>query len=76
MITETELRNKIIKECNDTSQADVARKLTISRAYISDIVAGKRRVSKKIAKAYGYRPVSVVIPIERRYEEINTNVSK
>ncbi len=70
MITETELRRKLSAMCNDTSQAQVARDLVISRAYISDIVAGRRRISKKIAKQLGYRLISIQLPVERQYEII------
>lgn len=70
MITETELRNKINKEAADTSQSAVAKKYGVSRAYISDIVRGKRRVSKRIAKMYGYAPVVIRVPVERQYEPI------
>ena len=68
MITETELRSKIIKEAADASQSAVANRLGVSRAYISDIVAGKRRISKAVAGHYGYRPVPIKSPVERQYE--------
>ena len=70
MITETELRNKIIRRVTETSQADVSRELKISRAYISDVVAGKRRISNRIAKHFGFRITPVNVPIERQYETI------
>lgn len=70
MITETELRGKIVRMCNETSQSDVARQLNISRAYISDIVAGKRRISNRIAKSLGYRVNSINVPVERQYEAL------
>jgi len=73
MVTETELRGKLVRMCNDRSQAEIARSFGISRAYISDIIAGKRRISKKIAKLLGYRVTSVHIPIERQYEPIENN---
>ena len=42
----------------------------LSRAYISDIVAGKRRISKEIARKLGYRLVNRPVPVERQYEII------
>lgn len=74
-ITETELRNQIIRECNDTSQTAVADRLQISRAYISDIVAGKRRISRTIARAFGFRPLPLDIVVERQYERMDESES-
>lgn len=70
MITETELRNKLIRLCGETSQSQVATKLKITRGYVSDLVAGKRRISNTIAKYFGYRAVPIKIPVERQYQEI------
>lgn len=70
MITETELRGKIVKMCSETSQAQAARELGVTRAYIHDIIAGRRRVSNRIAKQFGYRIASRHVPVERMYDVI------
>lgn len=75
MITETALRGKIVKMCNESSQSDVARRFNKSRAYISDIVAGKRRISNEIARHLGYRICSINVPVERQYEPLVKNKS-
>lgn len=70
MITETELRGKLVKLCNETSQTAVSKQFDVTKAYISDIVAGKRRISNTIAKALGYRKIGITVPVERQYEPL------
>ncbi len=69
-ITETELRGKIVAACKAASQSSVARDLDISRAYMSDIVTGKRRISTKIAKHFGYEVAYQQMKVDRNYRKI------
>ena len=53
-----------IRECDEISQAEVARRLGITRAHICDIEKGRKFVgperAAKIAKVLGYSPEQFV----------------
>lgn len=69
IINETELRNKIVQEAADTSQTAVAKRIGVTKAFISELIAGRRRVSAKIAQAYGYQKKPVKVRVEWQYEK-------
>lgn len=48
-----ELRSKIGYA---TTQTAMAEELGLSKAYLSEVLAGKKSVGKKILKALGYEP--------------------
>ena len=50
------------------SQTAVARELDISQAYLADILAGKRDVSKNVARKLGYKRVIVFVKEETDHE--------
>lgn len=62
-ITEQEvialIRAMVNQEC---SQRKVARILDISDAFLSDVLAGNRPVSERIAHKLGYKRVAVFVP--------------
>lgn len=70
MISETELRGLLVKECDKTSAADVARQIGVSRTIISDMCRGKRRISNKVAKYLGYAWVRQKVRFDRFYTRV------
>lgn len=40
----------------DFGQVDLAKELKVSKAYISELLAGKRGVGERVLKALGYSP--------------------
>ena len=55
---------RTVRECDEISQAEVARRLGISRAHVCDIEKGRKLVSPeraaKFAKALGHSPQQFV----------------
>ena len=49
-----ELRSRI---GYSTTQTAIAKELGISKAFLSEVLAGKKAVGKKVLKALGYQPV-------------------
>ena len=68
-ITEEEAR-ELIRDMVDTegSQSAVAKQLGISASFVSDILAGSRKVSDRVAQKLGY---SRVIMFEKQDWEVN-----
>lgn len=70
VITETQLRQQIASMANESTQTKVADNLNVSKAYVSDIIAGKRRISSRIARGLGYQRKPRTVVVEREYEII------
>ena len=62
--TEEQVRQEFIAICTRESKAVIARNLSVSRAYVGDIVYGRRGVSEKIANFLVYR---IEVNTEKRY---------
>lgn len=58
-LKEHEIRQLIIDQCNQTSQTSVAKRFGVTRAYMSDIVNDKRRISDAIADKLGYKMIEL-----------------
>lgn len=69
--TQEQLIAEITGFCDASSQAQVARSIGVSRAYMSDILKGKRSISKKVAKFFGYSVE--VLPATRIFKKIKEN---
>ena len=65
-MNETDIRNRLWKECDKFGQVEVAEKIGISQSYLSDFLHGRRKAGKAIQKYLG---------IERRvtYHKTATN---
>ena len=66
--TQEQLRQEIDGLCKATNQTKVAESIGISRAYMSDIILGKRTISKKVAQFFGYSVETT--PPTRIYKKI------
>lgn len=69
--TQEQLRQEIAGFCAASNQSKVAESIGISRAYMSDILLGKRTISKKVAQFFGYTVETT--PPTRVYRKIETN---
>lgn len=69
MKSEQDMRQMIIDRASETSQAEVARQLGRTAAYVSQLVKGDRHISRQIAKQLGYRVIVTKLTV-REYEEI------
>lgn len=58
-LKEHEIRQRIIDLCNQTSQTSVAKRFGVTKAYMSDIVNDKRRISNVIADKLGYKMIEL-----------------
>lgn len=54
MIKESQIRARLKELCEAESNAEIARRLNVSRQFIGDVLAGKRKVSARIAAHFGY----------------------
>lgn len=57
LLSEADIIEKIKKECGNASQKAVAARIQCSRQHICDILHGRRKVTERIAKGYGFRKV-------------------
>ena len=71
--TQEQLRQEIEGFCRAGTQTQVAEAIGISRAYMSDIILGKRTISKKVAKFFGYTVETT--PPTRIYKKLENSVS-
>lgn len=55
-ITTEELIDILRERCRETSQRDVARQLHLSETMVSDLLNGKRLMSKRTAYLLGFKP--------------------
>jgi transcriptional regulator with XRE-family HTH domain len=55
--TQSELQQEFIRLCENEGQRQLADRLGLSEAYVSQIVSGNREVSKRVARAMGYQPL-------------------
>lgn len=62
-MTEDELREILKKECEESKQAEWAKRYGYSKSYVNDLVQGRRGISQDVAEKLGYRKTTV-------YEEI------
>ena len=67
MISTTEMRRLLREACKAAgSQRAWAKAHRMSDAYVSDCLAGRREPGDSIARALGYRPVTMYEPAKRR----------
>ena len=67
MISTTEMRRLLREACKAAgSQRAWAKAKGMSDAYISDCLAGRREPGESIAKALGYRPVTMYEAVKDR----------
>lgn len=55
-LSEQEIRDQLFR---GTTQAQLAKKLKVSRAYVNDLYHGRRRISDKLLKRLGYERVII-----------------
>jgi len=63
-ITESAIRKLLVEYCASRKQGDIAKELGISQQYLSLMLRGARRVSKKVALTLGYRKITQYIKSE------------
>jgi plasmid maintenance system antidote protein VapI len=59
MVTESQVVEHIKAQVAKSTAAQVAREVGVTRAYLGDIIHGRRHVSRKIANAFGYEYIVV-----------------
>jgi len=62
VLTEIEMRNRLVEAVRIGSQKEVADRAGVTPASVSQILSGYRPVSGKIAGALGYRKAVVYFP--------------
>jgi hypothetical protein len=63
--TAKDIRNLLKEECGRFSkQTAFAAELGISQSALSEVMSGWKRPSKRIAKYFGYVPVTMYVPQE------------
>ena len=60
--TEMDLRLRLRDACDTYSQRETAKRLGFSRAFIGDVLHGRREVTQKLAAAMGYEMVILFRP--------------
>ena len=68
-MNEETLRREIQKRCDASSQTDAAKELGFSVQYIHDVIRGRRGISKKLAKALGYKMTSRIV-VTKSFERL------
>lgn len=75
-LTECELR-QVIRDMigfegeNRVFAKDVATKCGVSKAYVSDVLNGRRGIADKLANALGYKRVVTFVPVHNYLKEQN-----
>jgi hypothetical protein len=73
-ISEEQLRTEIAQMCEIESQTSIADKIPVSKAYLNEIVNGKKPISEKVAQFFGY--VRVEIPATRVFKRTRPDAEK
>ena len=69
MISTDEMRRLLREACKAAgSQRAWAKAHRMSDAYVSDCLAGRRAPGDSIARALGYRPVTMYVPYRMKHE--------
>ena len=67
MISVDDLRKMLRDACEAAgSQKAWAKANGLSITYVSDVLAGRREPGKGIAQAFGFKPITVYVEIDRR----------